>query len=61
MTLLILDSFVVKMISLVICVIGLYRNVGFPKLTKEFAMSILKIEFTSNILYLIAISMPPGK
>ena len=32
-----------------------------PKFNKEYAMKIIMSEFFSNIFYLIAISMPPGK
>lgn len=52
---------ITKYLIAAISIMAIFRNLGTPKFSKEYAFKIFSSEFFSNLFYLIVISMPPGK
>lgn len=56
-----MPGFITKYLTAIICIMAIIRNIGIPKFSKEYAFKVFASEFFSNLFYLVAISMPPGK
>jgi hypothetical protein len=56
-----ISGFYAKIVAVVVCVLAIFRNKGFPKFNKYYAASIISTEFFSNLFYILAISLPPAK